>query len=210
MKKFNIRKVLDGLTAVSSPSPSSQLGAKENELIPETLQSEHFQLCKTVRHGFPYQPSSMAFDPVQKILAIGTQNGALRLTPFRFGRPGVECYCQHESGAAVIQLQFLINEGALVSALSDDSIHLWNLRQKRPAVLHSLKFSKERITFCHLPFQSKWLYIGTERGNIHLVNVESFTLSGYTIMWNKAIELSSKAHPGPVVHISDNPMDEGK
>lgn len=27
-----------------------------------------------------------------------------------FGRAGVECYCQHESGAAVIQLQFLINE----------------------------------------------------------------------------------------------------
>ncbi|XP_007255723.3 syntaxin-binding protein 5a isoform X3 [Astyanax mexicanus] len=207
MKKFNIRKVLDGLTAVSSPSPSPQSGAKENDfIIPETIQSEHFQLCKTVRHGFPYQPSSMAFDPVQKILAIGTQSGALRL----FGRPGVECYCQHESGAAVIQLQFLINEGALVSALADDSVHLWNLRQKRPAVLHSLKFNRERITFCHLPFQSKWLYIGTERGNIHIVNVESFTLSGYTIMWNKAIELSSKAHPGPVVHISDNPMDEGK
>ncbi|XP_027003411.2 syntaxin-binding protein 5a isoform X2 [Tachysurus fulvidraco] len=207
MKKFNIRKVLDGLTAVSSPSASPHAGAKENDFIlPETLQSEHFQLCKTVRHGFPYQPSSMAFDPVQKILAIGTQCGALRL----FGRPGVECYCQHESGAAVIQLQFLINEGALVSALADDSIHLWNLRQKRPAVLHSLKFNRERITFCYLPFQSKWLYIGTERGNIHIVNVESFTLSGYTIMWNKAIELSSKAHPGPVVHISDNPMDEGK
>nr|XP_014351738.1 PREDICTED: syntaxin-binding protein 5 [Latimeria chalumnae] len=68
----------------------------------------------------------------------------------------------------------------------------------------------ELITFCHLPFQSKWLYVGTERGNIHIVNVESFTLSGYVIMWNKAIELSSKSHPGPVVHISDNPMDEGK
>ncbi|KAL4593302.1 syntaxin-binding protein 5 isoform X7 [Arapaima gigas] len=35
-----------------------------------------------MRHGFPYQPSAMAFDPVQKILAIGTQNGALRLYPF--------------------------------------------------------------------------------------------------------------------------------
>ncbi|XP_032440977.1 syntaxin-binding protein 5a isoform X1 [Xiphophorus hellerii] len=210
MKKFNIRKVLDGLKEASSSSssstPSVQVGPQENNLIQETLQSEHFQLCKTVRHGFPYQPSSMAFDPVQKILAIGTQSGALRL----FGRPGVECYCQHESGAAVIQLQFLINEGALVSALADDSVHLWNLRQKRPAVLHSLKFNRERITFCHLPFQSKWLYIGTERGNVHIVNVESFMLSGYVIMWNKAIELSSKAHPGPVVHISDNPMDEGK
>ncbi|XP_054894246.1 syntaxin-binding protein 5 isoform X3 [Poeciliopsis prolifica] len=213
MKKFNIRKVLDGLTAASSSSSSSSSSAtaqpgtpRENDLVQETLQSEHFQLCKTVRHGFPYQPSSMAFDPVQKILAVGTQSGALRL----FGRAGVECYCQHESGAAVIQLQFLINEGALVSALADDSIHLWNLRQKIPAILHSLKFNRERITYCHLPFQSKWLYIGSERGNIHIVNVESFTLSGYVIMWNKAIELSTKTHPGPVVHISDNPMDEGK
>ncbi|XP_010862230.2 syntaxin-binding protein 5a isoform X2 [Esox lucius] len=207
MKKFNIRKVLDGLKEQASSSASSvQSGAPENNLMQETLQSENFQLCKTVRHGFPYQPSAMAHDPVQKILAIGTQSGALRL----FGRPGVECYCQHESGAAVISLQFLINEGALVSALADDSVHLWNLRQKRPAILHSLKFNRERITFVHLPFQSKWLYIGTEKGNIHIVNVESFTLSGYVIMWNKAIELSSKAHPGPVVHISDNPMDEGK
>ncbi|XP_016347270.1 syntaxin-binding protein 5 isoform X3 [Sinocyclocheilus anshuiensis] len=209
MKKFNIRKVLDGLTAASSSSSaaaSPQSGNRENDMIQETLQSEHFQLCKTVRHGFPNQPSSMAFDPVQKILAIGTQSGALRL----FGRAGVECYCRHESGSAVIQLEFLVNEGALVSALADDSIHLWNLRQKLPAILHSLKFNRERITFCHLPFQSKWLYVGTERGNIHIVNVESFTLSGYVIMWNKAIELSSKTHPGPVVHISDNPMDEGK
>ncbi|XP_071354047.1 syntaxin-binding protein 5 isoform X2 [Trachinotus anak] len=211
MKKFNIRKVLDGLTAASSSSSAASAAAqpgapRENDAVQETLQSENFQLCKTVRHGFPYQPSSMAFDPVQKILAVGTQTGALRL----FGRAGVECYCQHESGAAVIQLQFLINEGALVSALADDSIHLWNLRQKIPAILHSLKFNRERITYCHLPFQSKWLYIGTERGNIHIVNVESFTLSGYVIMWNKAIELSTKTHPGPVVHISDNPMDEGK
>ncbi|KAJ3606983.1 hypothetical protein NHX12_026498 [Muraenolepis orangiensis] len=80
MKKFNIRKVLDGLKEVSSSSaPSVQAGPQENNLVPETLQSEHFQLCKTVRHGFPYQPSSMAFDPVQRILAVGTQSGALRL-----------------------------------------------------------------------------------------------------------------------------------
>uniref|UniRef100_H9GI13 Syntaxin-binding protein 5-like n=1 Tax=Anolis carolinensis TaxID=28377 RepID=H9GI13_ANOCA len=107
-----------------------------------------------------------------------------------------------ESGGGII--------GALVSASSDDMLHLWNLRQKRPAILHSLKFNRERITFCHLPFQSKWLYVGTERGNTHIVNIESFVLSGYVIMWNKAIELSTKTHPGPVVHLSDSPRDEGK
>lgn len=56
MKKFNIRKVLDGLTAVSSPSASPHAVAKDNDLIlPETLQSEHFQLCKVgkaKRSGF--------------------------------------------------------------------------------------------------------------------------------------------------------------
>ncbi|XP_007450584.1 PREDICTED: syntaxin-binding protein 5-like [Lipotes vexillifer] len=223
MKKFNFRKVLDGLTA-SSPGSSSSSGSNSGggagsgsmhpggtagvlrEEIQETLTSDYFQICKTVRHGFPYQPTALAFDPVQKILAIGTRTGAIRI----LGRPGVDCYCQHEGGAAVLQLQFLINEGALVSAGSDDTLHLWNLRQKRPAVLHSLKFNRERITYCHLPFQSKWLYVGTERGNTHIVNIESFILSGYVIMWNKAIELSTKTHPGPVVHLSDSPRDEGK
>uniref|UniRef100_A0A3P9PJP7 Uncharacterized protein n=1 Tax=Poecilia reticulata TaxID=8081 RepID=A0A3P9PJP7_POERE len=216
MKKF--RKVLDGLTTSSpggtmgSPSCGSAAGTPTAAPTPkeidvqETLVSENFQLCKTVRHGFPYQPTSLAFDPVQKILAIGSRSGGVRI----LGRPGVDCYCQHESGAAVLQLQFLINEGALVTACADDTLHLWNLRQRRPAVLHSLKFNRERITFCHLPFQSKWLYVGTERGNTHIVNIESFILSGYVIMWNKAIELSTKTHPGPVVHLSDSPKDEGK
>lgn len=49
MWKFKeFRKVLDGLTAASSSaasSASSQPGAREVD-IPETLQSEHFQLCK--------------------------------------------------------------------------------------------------------------------------------------------------------------------
>ncbi|XP_071351965.1 syntaxin-binding protein 5-like isoform X10 [Trachinotus anak] len=216
MKKF--RKVLDGLTTsspggtVGSPSCGSAAGTPTAAPTPkeidvqETLVSENFQLCKTVRHGFPYQPTALAFDPVQKILAVGSRTGGVRI----LGRPGVDCFCQHESGAAVLQLQFLINEGALVTACADDTLHLWNLRQRRPAILHSLKFNRERITFCHLPFQSKWLYVGTERGNTHIVNIESFILSGYVIMWNKAIELSTKTHPGPVVHLSDSPKDEGK
>ncbi|KAM9447810.1 syntaxin-binding protein 5-like isoform 5-T5 [Salvelinus alpinus] len=212
MKKF--RKVLDGLSsssqgAVASPSCSSAAGTPptpQDIHVQETLVSENFHICKTVRHGFPYQPTCLAFDPVQKILAIGSRTGGIRI----LGRPGVDCYSQHESGAAVLQLQFLINEGALVTACADDTLHLWNLRQRRPAVLHSLKFNRERITFCHIPFQSKWLYVGTERGNTHIVNIESFVLSGYVIMWNKAIELATKAHPGHVVHLSDSPKDECK
>ncbi|KAJ4933466.1 hypothetical protein JOQ06_030294 [Pogonophryne albipinna] len=35
----------------------------------------------TVRHGFPYQPTALAFDPVQKILAIGSRTGGVRMYP---------------------------------------------------------------------------------------------------------------------------------
>ena len=35
-------------------------------------------------------------------------------------------------------------QGALVTVCSDDTLHLWNFRQKRPEIVHSLKFQRER------------------------------------------------------------------
>ncbi|XP_052124428.1 syntaxin-binding protein 5 isoform X5 [Frankliniella occidentalis] len=200
MKKFTFKGVLDGFR-----SSVSQQARADQEIV-ETLRPDNFQVAKTFRHGFPYQPTAMAFDPVQRLLAVGSKNGSLRIV----GRPGVDSSMRHETDAAVIQLQFLVNEGALLSATADDSIHLWNFRQKRPEVVHSLKFQKEKITYMHLPLQSKWLYVGTEKGNIHIINIEQFVVSGYVINWNKAIEVSRKTHPGPVVHLSDCPIDPSK
>lgn len=34
---------------------------------------------QTFRHGFPYSPTSFAFDPVQKLLAIGDKSGYIRM-----------------------------------------------------------------------------------------------------------------------------------
>ncbi|MGH0121914.1 UNVERIFIED_CONTAM: hypothetical protein FKN15_077105 [Acipenser sinensis] len=61
--------------------PAVGVAPKETE-VQETLASENFQICKTVRHGFPYQPTALAFDPVQKIVAIGTRTGGVRMYPF--------------------------------------------------------------------------------------------------------------------------------
>uniref|UniRef100_A0A6P7F4Z7 Syntaxin-binding protein 5-like n=1 Tax=Diabrotica virgifera virgifera TaxID=50390 RepID=A0A6P7F4Z7_DIAVI len=153
----------------------------------------------------------MAYDPVQRLLAIGSKCGSLRI----LGQPGVDVHVRHDmdgppGSAAVLHLQFLVNEGALISATADDTLHLWNFRQRIPQIVQSLKFQKEKITYMHLPLQSKWLYVGTERGNVHVVQIENFNLSGYIINWNKAIEVSRKTHPGAVVHLSDNPLDASK
>jgi syntaxin-binding protein 5 len=63
----------------------------------------------------------------------------------------------------------------------------------------------------HLPFQSNWLFIGTEKGNTYLLNIyNNFSQSGYDIKWNNVIQLSQKTKPGRVVHLSDHPLDPSK
>ncbi|KAF6032681.1 STXBP5 [Bugula neritina] len=203
MKKFDLKGVKGVFANLRGGEKSASKGEVE---IPETLQPHDFYCGKLSRHGFPFQPTCIAWDPIQKLVAVGTKRGDVRI----IGKPGVDVAMQHTSPTVVLHIKFLINQGALITACSDDSINLWSYRQKVPEIVHSLKFCRERITCLYLAYQSKWLYLGTERGNVHIVNVETFTICGYIINWNKAIELSRKTHPGPVVHLSDNPMDPNK
>ncbi|XP_065316012.1 syntaxin-binding protein 5-like isoform X5 [Gordionus sp. m RMFG-2023] len=200
MKRFTFKGVLENFK-----SSLSQQQKPINE-VEEFLKKENFTFSYTIKHGFPYSATSLAYDPVQNLLAIGTSNGCVRI----LGKPGVDIDVKHDPPAIVQQLIFIINEGYLISACSDDILHLWDLKQNIPIITHSLKFQREKITFVHLSFQSKWLYVGTLKGNIHVVNIETFKLSGYLINWNKTIELLSKNHPGAVIHVSDNPVDPNK
>ncbi|RWS31563.1 syntaxin-binding protein 5-like protein, partial [Leptotrombidium deliense] len=155
---------------------------------------------------FPYQPTALAFDPIQRLIAIGTKGGSMRI----LGRTGVDINVQHVPSCTVIQILFVVNEGLLITVCADGSVHLWNLKQKQPTVLQTLRLQRENVTHCHLPFQSKWLYIGSDRGNVYIANVETFVLSSYVINWNKIIELSRKTHPGCIVHLSECPIDTNK
>lgn len=137
MKKFTFKGVLDGFR-----STVQQQSYKPEQEIQETLKPEHFIVKKTFRHGFPHSPTALAYDPVQKLLVIGDKSGSLRF----LGRPGVDTHVRHEgdSACAVTHIEFLVNEGALVTATADDTLHLWNFRQKYPQVVQSLKFQRER------------------------------------------------------------------
>nr|CAB3266682.1 syntaxin-binding protein 5-like [Phallusia mammillata] len=206
MKKVTLKRVLDVLTPTSSPASAQKIALDATNGHNRHLDPSHFGKYKIARNGFPYKPTCLDYDPVQSLLAIGTFEGSIRI----LGKLGVEMHLTHELQVPVIQLVFLVNEGALLSVCADDSIHLWNLRQKQPAILHSLKFNKERLTHCYIPYQSKWIYVGTEKGNIYMCEVENFALSRYCLSWNKAIDLCQRSHPGYVVSIAENPVDESK
>ncbi|EYB80807.1 hypothetical protein Y032_0399g739 [Ancylostoma ceylanicum] len=174
--------------------------------VDEKIQPEHCCFEKIVRHGFPDDARCLAYDPVQRLLAIGTGHGLVRI----IGDVGVDYLLRHESDHPVNHIQFLINEGGLITACGNDIIHLWNYRQKTPEIVHSLQLNKESVTCINLPMGNKWLYVGTDKGNVYFVSVGTFQLSPYIINWNKAIDLSCRVHPGPVRQIAGSPTEPTK
>ncbi|CAO2643423.1 Lethal(2) giant larvae protein homolog 1 [Lemmus lemmus] len=89
----------------------------------EKLKQELFAFHKTVEHGFPNQPSALAFDPELRIMAIGTRSGAVKI----YGAPGVEFTGLHRDAATVTQMHFLPGQGRLLTLLDDSSLHLWEI-----------------------------------------------------------------------------------
>jgi syntaxin-binding protein 5 len=210
MKKLvSIKGVIDNIRlSVNTPSPPGiSVGpVKLEQDLVETLLPHQFTAENTLRHGFPFKAISMAFDPIQRLLAIGSRSGVVRI----FGRPGVDLELCHEGSVQVLQILFIVNTGKLITACTDDSINLWDIRKKEPELVQSLMMKKERLTVMSLEFQDKWLYLGTERGNVYIMNVETFSLSGYSVSWNKCIDPLQKNHPGAVACINVNPTDPGK
>ena len=47
----------------------------EQEVL-ESLTQDQFTSEFTFRHGFPHKPTALAFDPLQRIMAIGNRSGA--------------------------------------------------------------------------------------------------------------------------------------
>uniref|UniRef100_A0A8C6RWM7 LLGL scribble cell polarity complex component 2 n=1 Tax=Nannospalax galili TaxID=1026970 RepID=A0A8C6RWM7_NANGA len=163
----------------------------------ERLKRDLFQFNKTVEHGFPHQPSALGYSSSLRILAIGTRSGAVKL----YGAPGVEFMGLHRENNAVMQIHFLPGQCQLVTLLDDNSLHLWNLKVKggMSELQEEESFtlrgppgaapSATQITMV-LPHSSQeLLYLGTESGNVFVVQLPGFrTLDDRTISSDSVLQ----------------------
>ncbi|KAF1469650.1 hypothetical protein FQV08_0005573, partial [Pygoscelis antarcticus] len=150
----------------------------------ERLKRDLFQFNKTVEHGFPHQPSALGYSPFLRLMAIGTRSGAIKL----YGAPGVEFMGLHEENNTVMQIHFIPDQCQLVTLLDDNSLHLWSLKQHSGAseLREEHRFTLKgppgsppsaTQTTAVLPHSSReLLYLGTESGNIFVVELPSFRL----------------------------------
>ena len=60
---------------------------------------------------------------------------------------------------------------------------MWSMGVVTGHVIHT--HFPRRPSVMSLSFQSNWLYVGMEGGNVHMVDVKEFVVSGYTIYWDK-------------------------
>lgn len=184
----------------------------------EKLKKELFVFTRCVDHGFPSRPSALAYDPKLKLLAIGTKSGELKV----FGAPGVEFAGQHDKDVSVNQLFFLQEQSRLITLCSDNSLHLWETNEKKDgnAILEEVKeFSMESnklktISACCLSPNNDKLLMGTEGGNIHLLDVNSFTLMEQIIYQDVVMQNVQgddfKVNPGAVESITVHPTNPDK
>ncbi|XP_055877126.1 lethal(2) giant larvae protein homolog 1 isoform X2 [Biomphalaria glabrata] len=181
----------------------------------ERLKKELFKFQKCVEHGFPSKPSALAYDPKLQLLAVGTKSGAVKV----FGTPGFEVSANHEGDISVTNLFFIPEEGRLISACSDSSLHLWEINNKDgTCVLEERKtegaesLKVKNLSTCCLSTDFSTLFVGTENGSVHYIDVKSLTEINVVIMDAIIQNVTDdyKVNPGAVEAIANNPANSEK
>uniref|UniRef100_A0AAQ5XV28 LLGL scribble cell polarity complex component 1 n=1 Tax=Amphiprion ocellaris TaxID=80972 RepID=A0AAQ5XV28_AMPOC len=183
----------------------------------EKIKQELFAFNKTVEHGFPHQPSALAFDPKLQLMAIGTKSGAIKI----YGAPGVEFTGLHKDTTAVTQIHFLPGQ---VSQMIDNCGHkkegVISLQEVdnyslpgRPGIESC---SATRVTVLLLLKSCELLCIGTEGGGVyflelpHLLPKESQMLLQDQVTQSLPDNYRCGKSLGPVESLQEHPQQTGK
>lgn len=177
------------------------IGIGRPELHRGAIRRDLLQLHKAFHHGVPNNACSLAYDVVQKIIAIGTRDGLIKI----MGKPGIELILDGEHRTPVRFLHFVTNTGHLVAML-DHSVEVWDLETREVIGTQAID---EKITAFHLYPESKYLLVGTEEGSVRVIDIEGFHLSTYKIASKKVRKDVSTKNRSPVKWLAVAPDSDG-
>ena len=88
---FSNEKKSSAAAAAAASSSASAAAANIESLQEKQRREEVLKCTRTSRLGFPYRPSSIAYDSVQRLVAVGTKLGYVKL----FGAESIEYTLYH-------------------------------------------------------------------------------------------------------------------
>ncbi|KAK6110559.1 LLGL2 family protein [Brugia pahangi] len=128
---------------------------------------DFFEYTPSLRHGFPQLVSSLAYDYILGLMAVGTSDGQVRI----FGAENVEWSSTTPRNTPIAHMYFAAGLGSLIVLCSDQSFHKF---QVAGDIIERTTATTEdrlkRITCCEMhnvqdPTNAR-LFIGTITGNL--------------------------------------------
>ncbi|XP_059428888.1 uncharacterized protein LOC132162629 isoform X1 [Corylus avellana] len=162
----------------------------------------------TTHYGVPYTASILAFDPIQRLLAIGTLDGRIKVV----GGDGIEGLLISPKQLPYKNIEFLQNQGYLVSISNDNDIQVWSLESR---CIASCLHWASNITAFSVISGSHFMYVGDEDGLMSVLKFEAedgklFQLP-YHISAKSISEAAGFSFPSdqPIVGVLPQPSSSG-
>ncbi|KAG2180441.1 hypothetical protein INT44_003445 [Umbelopsis vinacea] len=137
------------------------------------ITANHFALENVATYGTPGPVTSIGYDPVQSILAIGTKKGCVKL----FGK-GISCTLQIEKPAPIKYLTFQCGQPKLAVVDSRNILTVFDLNTQR---IYSTLAIRGYVTSIEIVPGADWLFLGLADGTIDVFDLRVGKMSPYRI-----------------------------
>ncbi|KAL3834832.1 hypothetical protein ACJIZ3_009568 [Penstemon smallii] len=144
-----------------SPPPSSKPNVPNQSMTLSELAPR-----VSVHYGIPLTASVLAFDPIQRLLAIGTLDGRIKV----IGGDNIEGLLISPKALPFKNLEFLQNQGFLVSVSNENEIQVWDLEKR--IISTSLQW-ESNITAFSVICGTQYMYVGDEYGYLSVLKYDA-------------------------------------
>ncbi|KAK0583062.1 hypothetical protein LWI29_032978 [Acer saccharum] len=147
-------------TTVRVKFPELYLLSKEGSLTRKDLDPR-----VTVHYGIPFTASVLAFDPVQRLLAVGTLDGRIKV----IGGNNIEELFVSPKQSPFKNLE-VCESGFLVSVSNENEIQVWDLEHRR---INSTFRWESNVTAFSVIHSTSYMYLGDEYGMVSVLKYDA-------------------------------------
>ncbi|XP_008448470.2 uncharacterized protein LOC103490647 isoform X2 [Cucumis melo] len=131
----------------------------------DSLKGSEVEPRLAFHNGIPSGSTISAYDSIQKILALSTRDGRIKL----FGKDNSQALLESKEAIPSKFLQFMENQGFLLNVTSKNEIEVWDIDRKLVAHVHV--FEQEITSFTILQ-QTPYIYVGDYLGNVSVLKLD--------------------------------------
>ncbi|XP_057958886.1 uncharacterized protein LOC131151627 [Malania oleifera] len=159
-------------------------------------------------YGIPTGSVLLAYDSIQKILAISTKDGRIKL----LGKDNAQALLESRETVASKYLQFIENQGILLNVTTTNHIEVWDVDRRLLSYIHVFK---EEITSFTVLQHSLYMYVGDSVGNVSVLKVDQDPCRIIQMKYNIPLSASrgitnEATGDTAIMHILPQPAAESK